>query len=365
MPKQRNTGIDALRALSMFMVIILHIQGDGGLASELLPFSAKYEVAWLLEATAFCAVNCYALISGYVGIQGQFKLSRIIYLWFQVAFYSLLILVLFAVFRPSVIEKEQILSAFLPVSSKQYWYFSAYFALFFLTPFLNHLVLDLPKHNVKQLLVLLVLLFSVLPTFAGRDLFYTGEGYSPLWLAILYLIGAYIQRYEEDFRIKPGWLVLAYLLFVAVMWISKRTIEEVVYRKLGTVFYGNLFFKYSSPTALGAAVALLLFFSVSTFKKEALKKCIRSLSSVSFGVYLIHTNPLIFKNILSGAFVPFSKYPVVCMVVFVLMAAWLIYLVCWIIDTIRKLLFDILKVRQLSERLERVLKSWWVRVVHE
>ena len=84
--RERNYGIDLLRMVSMILVAVLHVLGQGGVISEAgkhTPFNA-YKVAWFLEIAAFCAVNCYAAISGYVGIKSKFKYSNIIYLWLQV-----------------------------------------------------------------------------------------------------------------------------------------------------------------------------------------------------------------------------------------------------------------------------------------
>ena len=42
MAKQRNLGIDLLRALAMLFVIILHLIGQGGLLEHAEPDSLKY-----------------------------------------------------------------------------------------------------------------------------------------------------------------------------------------------------------------------------------------------------------------------------------------------------------------------------------
>lgn len=66
--KEKNYGIDALRMLAMFMVVILHILIQGGVLNASGRFLSQYEAGWLLESVAFCAVDVYALISGYVWV---------------------------------------------------------------------------------------------------------------------------------------------------------------------------------------------------------------------------------------------------------------------------------------------------------
>lgn len=48
--ERHNYGIDLLRMLAMWMVIILHILNKGGVLSAAAPLSAGYEAAKLLEA---------------------------------------------------------------------------------------------------------------------------------------------------------------------------------------------------------------------------------------------------------------------------------------------------------------------------
>lgn len=64
--KERNYGIDMLRIVAMFMVIILHILGRGGILDSVKTFSPNYYIGWFMEIASFGAVNCYAIISGYV-----------------------------------------------------------------------------------------------------------------------------------------------------------------------------------------------------------------------------------------------------------------------------------------------------------
>lgn len=82
--EQRNRGIDLLRMTAMWMVVILHILNKGGVLAAAAPLSAGQGTARLLETAAYCAVNCYGLISGYVGVQRRFRYSGALALWLRV-----------------------------------------------------------------------------------------------------------------------------------------------------------------------------------------------------------------------------------------------------------------------------------------
>ena len=54
-----------MRIISMFGIIILHILGAGGnLRGE--ADSLNYWVVWFLEIMAYCSVDLFALLSGYL-----------------------------------------------------------------------------------------------------------------------------------------------------------------------------------------------------------------------------------------------------------------------------------------------------------
>lgn len=78
----------------MFMVVILYVVGHGGILDKTLGLTVKGEIAWFFQIACFCAVNCYALISGFVAIQSKRKWHTFVSLWFQVVFYCLLINIL-------------------------------------------------------------------------------------------------------------------------------------------------------------------------------------------------------------------------------------------------------------------------------
>ena len=91
----RNYGIDLLKMTSMLMVVFLHLLGGGGILDGLEQLSLGYEMMWLLETACYCAVNCFAMATGYIMCRTRFKYSRIIALWLQVVFYTLGITLLF------------------------------------------------------------------------------------------------------------------------------------------------------------------------------------------------------------------------------------------------------------------------------
>lgn len=207
MQQQRNYGIDLLRMVSMLLVVILHVEGHGGVLESAQGHNVYW--AYLPEAFAFSAVNVYALVSGYVGVAARWRPANLISLWLQVAFYSVGLTALCGIVFPGTVGLTDLLHAAMPVTYQyvDYWYFTAYFALFFLIPLLNHLVHTMPRRQLRAMLLVLLLVFSVFPTMTRHDRFSLDNGYTVWWLAILYLLGGYVRQYhafEKSGAAGPG-----------------------------------------------------------------------------------------------------------------------------------------------------------------
>ena len=106
--QKRNYGVDALRILSMLMIAVHHITTHGGLLKSRELFSFGYDSLVFLEMTVLCAVNCYVLISGYVGVYSRHKYANLAALWLQVFLYSAGITVIFRLINPEWVDTRTI-----------------------------------------------------------------------------------------------------------------------------------------------------------------------------------------------------------------------------------------------------------------
>ena len=352
---ERNYGADLLKIVSMWMIPVLHVLGHGGILELAQPFTFRGGAAWLLEAAAFCAVNNYALISGYVGYGKRFRPSRLIYLYLQVLFYRLLITALFLLFRPEAVTAEQVLNALIPVRFG-HWYFTAYFSLFFFIPFLNRVIQSFEKKACEWLMLALFFVLSLLPTLLQADTGYSSYGYSALWLGALYLGGAYLKKYDIPSRVTGKTALLLYVSGTGVTWLTGLAVGHVNYLRLGYPLGQNLLLQYISPTVLLCAVGLLLFFARLKVAGRWVT-FIRFFAPLSFAVYLIHTEPLIWNNLFYRAFAGLIALPSYLLIPAVLGTAFTIWLGCSLIDRLRLALFDLCHVGELSERLERMIEA--------
>lgn len=360
---ERNHGIELLRIFAMLLAAVLHILKKGGVITASEGNLAAYSTVWLLEAAAYCAVNCYALISGYVGYSDRpkpLRLARCIELWLQVVFYSVIITTVYCIAGVGSVGVSDFADAFLPVTSKQYWYFTAYIGMFFFIPLLNALVRRLNRRALVSLCIMLIAVFSLYDTFASfwkKDPLALVGGHSPLWLGVLYIFGAAMKklRVPESMSSKKALLIYASAaVFTALFKITGDRLLRFV--------PGSLFVRDTSPTVLLCAAALLVAFA-------RLKPC-RKLTEfavlfapAAFGVYLLHVSPLVFEHVIGNRFAFIGRLPFPLIPFAVLASAGDILAVGLTADKVRILLFKALGVPKLCRKAENSIRRLWMHVV--
>ena len=343
----RNYGIDMLRMISMFMVVILHVLGQGGVYPSTIKLSGGYEIAWLLEIIAFCAVNCFGIISGYVGVDAEFRINKAVSMWLLVVFYTLLITGCYAAFFPEEITWEHWLKAFLPVSKAQYWYFKSYFGMFFFIPYFNKLLNSLKEKELLHLGLAIIMIFSVWQTIIQNEIFGTQKGYNLLWLSLLYLLGGIIKKLNHKITLRKCMWIIIFWGGVFLTWGWKYIVEL----KFPESSHANFFVSYISPTVLMCAVAMVMIFQKIECDNRLYKQFIKIGAPSAFSVYIIHAHPLIYDNILFNRFTKVAEYSPIHLAIAVIAIALAIYISCTIVDMIRIKLFKWFRINEISRYL--------------
>ncbi len=283
MDSKRNYGIDLLRLVLMYMVCMLHTLGQGGILRACEPGTAKYGVFWFMEILAYCAVDGFAIISGYTAADKPRKFEKLADMWFQVFFYSFIVTAILtaAGLNPDWSVKELVKCA-LPVTFGTFWYFTAFFALFFAIPILNRFIFSVDEKTAKTTFVLLVVLFSCMEVLGGT--FKTQGGYSALWLMVLYCIGALAKRGKIFEQKKSSALIAIWAACILAAWCVR-------------VFLGSdRLTSYVSPTILVSGLIMVVLFS----RLRPTGAIISKLSPLAFGIYLFQLSPVIWKNLQGG-----------------------------------------------------------------
>lgn len=355
--KPHNYGIDLLRCLSMLMIVVLHLYTQGGALSEIksiAPNSLAYKLNYTVELICLGGVNLYGLISGYVMLEGSFKPRRLFGLWLQVVFVGLVLNVAALIFSPDVLSAETWIRACLPVSQREYWYFTCYTCVFLLSPILNRGIRALTEKQAAILLFGCLFVFAFLSGVGysyNGDPFYIVGGYSALWLIALYVMGACLKQSGLFRKTKTGNLLLVMLLCLGVDLIWHFLPLPPILNESKVIAS-----KFFDPPLVIFDLCLFSLMAWVQLHGERLKKLLLWVSPLTFSVYLITIHPL-FWNLQKDSF-RFAVEPSVWLTAPILLGCGIaIFVLCILADAIRNQLFRIVRVDALCLWAERNLRS--------
>ena len=346
----RNLGVDLLRCIAMWMIACLHVLNRGGVVTAVAAEDGVW--IWPLQFAVSCGVNIYALISGYVTVYGRFRPARVAELWLQVFFWNLVIAGVGEFIQPHIMDGFWIRYLF-PLTQKCFWYFTAYVGVYAFTPLINRGVQALNPKQCRALIWLMLALFS-LGSAAGYsnqgDPWSIGGGYSVLWLLALYVTGACVRH--SGFGQKAAWWKLA-LAAAACVLLSPLWRETVTAIPEPPPFWKNQrdqLLSYTNPMLAAFSLLMLLIFSRIRLSSAA-AACVKLLSPLTFGVYVIHVHHVNWTWI-ETLYKPLGKLPVPLVIPAVLAAGLGLFLACAALDWLRSLLFRLLRIRPRLDRLE-------------
>ena len=281
-------GIDILRVLAMLYIITIHTLRHGGILDTVEVGSLLFYIAYAFLTVVNVGVDVFAIISGFVGYQKEcvsIKWKNLISLWLVVTFYSIVFTSLGGIFNGSLSLKAY-LYAITPLTSQTYWYFSAYFFVLILSPYMNTLV---EECNGPRTIGTLIVGISML-YFSHRM-----EGFfAPALLLYLYLVGAIIKKYKLHEYVASKILLWCILLLYLLVFGWK-----IFFSNMGMHGISNLLLKYDSPLLIIISAMWVLLF----IKKETLpsnkKIILKWLTPSVFSVYLLNDHPVVRERIIS------------------------------------------------------------------
>lgn len=278
--KERQSNFELLRIIAMLLIVAGHFyyqtsghHQDGGFLIVLLSSGSRV------------AVNLFLMIGVWFMVDKNFESRRLFKIWNTVWFWSVLLTMAVVILGVRV-SFYNCITAYFPVLFYKLWFASVYFVLLLMSPLLD--------------------IFC-------RALAY-GGGKLCMWLSILFIIvvgQSTIHQVEMD----TLFCSTTYFLFMyIVMWFYKRGYIVISINKWLMLFMGLSFYlilvviakgNFNLPSIFGKVCEkflsdyktlpnLIISFCVFYFfmlTKLGRIKIINLLSSVSFGVYVIHQLP--------------------------------------------------------------------------
>lgn len=274
--KTRNSNHELLRLIAMYMIVRIHTNMylyqfyTGNLSSV---FSGA------INGICNTGVSCFILISGYYGVRFDFK--KLVKLECMMISYSLLetgvLCFLFPEQMKGVVLLEQAVKSVLPFISRKYWFYSCYICLFLFSGFIDKLIEKLSLTELKKLLLLSLLIFSIMPTVFYFEIV-PDHGKGLVQMFMVYMIGRYIRLYG-NWKISKK----KALLLIGVLWAVNGLSHELPIQ-FGDVYHHLC--KDNSITNLAIAVTLFLLFKDMSFQSRLINK----VSGYIFAVFALNNS---------------------------------------------------------------------------
>lgn len=301
---KRNYGLDVLKILACFGVVILHVTAEGFELSQ--PFNVSSYLYYLgtFSIPLFFMVNGYFLLNKPV-LNYQYVFKKIRSIMVIVSFWTLVYWLLSARFDDNPVKK--ILGAFLQRGYfYQFWFFGSLIIIYLLLPFCHRLLKSYKIHLYLTLILLgmglLIQALNYMPIIALKP---PVQAYLPqtfrLWSWLGYytlggLLGRrqFLKSYGRLSRYCPppplilvGLLLLPFLLF--------NICQDVFHLKYAEYFYDSLVIKL-------LVIPIFIYLMRLELPQKWLK-LVKSLSSASIGIFIFHVNVL---RLIAG-FIPLQQ----------------------------------------------------------
>lgn len=268
--KTRQSNIEALRLLSMLMVLNLHSfwgYDHGSGVMQALDF--------FRESSSICAVNVFLLISGYFGI--KWKLKSFYNLVFQIFFYSFGVYIVACGIGVVEFSLGGLLSNVKALYAS-WGFITGYVLLYFCSPLINSFV---DKVDSRHLLITIFVIF-IAENFICRNSGYLNYG-------LLYLIGRFLNktRAVDSLEIKAGryyWITT--LLMFIIVYVLFRFLHITDAVAMQGLFVG---YSYAAPLVILQAIFLFLVFGRMHLSSKFINWC----ASSCLAIFLIHMHPAI------------------------------------------------------------------------
>ena len=356
--KVRQSNFELLRVISVILILMSHCDdffGFGDVYGATLGVN-KLINDWL-HAGGQIGVGCFVLISGYFMVQQEFSLKRILKLAGGVWFYTICLWaawVALNIFQGEVqigATLVQTVYAFFPLLFTHYWFATAYTILMILSPFFNKLIFSMDRKNYRAFLAILIVLFVVLQGGIPKTLREMSEG-RLIPVFIMYFIAGYLRRFRTERKHNAARhfsvAAITYILLIAssyvITWLgvalNNQSILSLQY------FYRVL----NSPFVVVISTELFIGMMETPIKYN---KRINEVAACSFGIYLIHTNRLMW-GYLTMIFSRYKETRPLFVLLYTVISIAVIYLGCILVEFVRRKTVEKLWMAFLDKHLDKI-----------
>lgn len=322
---KRQSNLELLRIIAMIMIVIYHICMHSNIFSE--AFSINKGIAILLGTWGTVGNTLFFSISAYFLIESKkIDIKKLIKLEFQVLFYTIAIFIFVFITKAVNYNIKDLIKTLLPVFFNVYWFITAYFILYLFHCFLNKIIYTM---TIKELKIFVIMLSFLVIIY---KLIWSSAPIGKLMFVIyIYMLMGLLKRKPNNFferNAKKGFIIMT------ITCVGAHMIFCIVLTKLQMVQYMSYINKITSSWYY-CYNGIFLFY---IFKNMNIKynKIINNIASITTGVYLLH------ENFLIGDYIRYKivRYNTIYFIIDILVYMLLIFVITYIIEIIRKNIFE-------------------------
>ena len=319
--KIRNSNIELLRILCMFFIIMHHSFYHSQISANIS--NINLYIFYCMQFLGKVANNLFIIITGYYMVGREINKKSLKNIIFKTIFYSYVILIIYLLVTHDF-NYSIILHSVMPLTTVNNWFVIYYILLYISIPIINILISNLTQKQLKNTIFALIVILSILPMLNLLE-----HNYSTyLWFICVYMIGAYIKKYDYNLTIKKE---ASKILMVSL-------IGFFVFIALTEMFKLELY----NMVEVNSLITLIIpFFIFILFinKKEWYNSKVNYISSSTLGIYLIHENIAIREHLWKvfkiEKYLPYSYF-----FIYEIGVILLIFCACLVIDKLlEKLVF--------------------------
>lgn len=291
--KIRESNIELLRIISMFLIVLSHC----------IPFNLSLSSPYYIDVRV-CSENISNIVLALFSYSGQ--IGNAIFLvcscWFltesrsvksekiikMIADTWFICLSFFVIFKLCGVEigSSSMIKSFFPITVGSYWFITCYLVFYLIHPLINMII----NGQDKRQLFITVLAGSILYLFINTLLYETVfECSNLIRFTVVYLFIAYLKKYMPSFmdNIRINKVIFVFSVIALLLLIIATNLLGLRISLLnGQLLHWS---QYNNPIILLMAVSLFNLFRSINIKSGA----INLISATTLLIYIIHGNPLV------------------------------------------------------------------------
>lgn len=216
---------------------------------------------------------------------------------------------------------------------------------------LNVLLRNLDRKAYQNLLILLVICWSIIPT-----LFDVGfEGNNLLWFITLYAIAGYARLYGFNVKLTSKHYLLLFALFFVFTYSLNALFVVSGTKRASVAPYIRFYYGQEKLTILLISVSLFMAFAKLKMKYH---KWINVLASATFGVYLLHDHQLVRKYIWVKIFHCADYRNSLILIPYSIAVVAAVYIICTLVDLLRQQTIERLYMKAVNRYADTLSKPF-------